>query len=201
MNRIFLAILISAGLTGCVSYPVSVDTDGIYNNSNPAFSPQMLASLKALRGKSAQIENFRMENDLAPHAKCAALLANNVILLPPKGKSFEQYIHDALVDELSLVNAVTPQSPVKISGTVNEIALLDSPVSGMCLWKIGYKLSSSNGRSLQINEQSPIRILEGQRPTIPQVVNTLVAHFEEAVRKVMIKTITHHDFLRLFDPK
>ena len=183
--RTFLAILISAGLTGCVSYPASVDTDGIYNNSNPAFSPQMLASLKALRGKSAQIENFRMESGL----------------LPPKGKSFEQYIHDAFVDEISLVNAAAPESERKISGTVNEIALIDSPVSGMCLWKIGYKLSSSNGRSLQINEQSPIRILEGQRPTIPQVVNTLVGHFESAVNKVMIKTITHPEFLRLFDSK
>ena len=199
--RTFLAILISAGLTGCVSYPASVDTDGIYNNSNPAFSPQMLASLKALRGKSAQIENFRMESGLVPHAKCAALLASNVSLLPPKGKSFEQYIHDAFVDEISLVNAAAPESERKISGTVNEIALIDSPVSGMCLWKIGYKLSSSNGRSLQINEQSPIRILEGQRPTIPQVVNTLVGHFESAVNKVMIKTITHPEFLRLFDSK
>lgn len=188
-------------LTGCAGQPISVDPQGTYYLGNPAKTPGMLTNLKAIRGKSVRLENFDFAKGVEPESKCAAL-GFKVSLQPPKGKSYQQYVRDALAEELTLVDAVSQDAKQSISGKITQLSLLDGSSEKRCTWRIGLQLKSSNGHSIEIKKElSVLRNLQGN--TQNDVINAssaIVIRFNQAIREALATTIAQSDFPKLFDP-
>lgn len=155
-----LAILTLLLLAGCAGQPISVAPQGTYYLGNPAKTPGMLTNLKAIRGKSVRLENFEFAKGVEPESKCAAL-GFKASLQPPKGKTYQQYVKDALAEELSIVDAVSNDAAQSISGKITQLALLEGSTERRCTWRIALQLKGSNGHLVEVQrEMSVLRNLQ-----------------------------------------
>jgi hypothetical protein len=66
----------------------------------------------------------------------------------PDNMSFEEYIHNAFVSELSLAGKYDKNSPVTISGHLEEIDF-DSNI-GTAQWRFTLKVTSSNSKTITV---------------------------------------------------
>lgn len=188
-------------LAGCAGQPVSVDPQATYYLGNAAKTPGMLTNLKAIRGKSVRLEDFDFAKGVEPESKCAAL-GFKASLQPPKGKSYQQYVRDALAEELSIVDAVSQDASQSISGKITQIALLDGSTERRCTWRIALQLKGSNGRVVEVqNEMSVLRNLQGNTPNHFIIAGSaMILRFNQAVRETLAIAIAQPDFPKLFDP-
>lgn len=189
-------------LAGCAGQPISVDPQGTYFLGNPAKTPGMLSNLKAIRGKSIRLENFEFAKGVEPESKCSAL-GIKVSLQPPKGKSYQQYVRDALGEELSIVDAVSQDARQSITGKITQLSLLDGGTEKRCIWQIGLQLKSSNGHMVTIQREISILRPTPQGNTVNHIVNSasaMVVRFNQATREALATAIAEPNFPKLFDP-
>jgi hypothetical protein len=186
--------MLSLSLVACKTFPFSVDRDGIYLVNNPTSPDDMLPSLKRLRGKTIRVDSFKMANSTVVSVSC---FTDRLILMPPTGKTFEQYIQDAFADELSVIEAVSENATLSISGQIQEIAFANSEKSEDCAWNIGLQFISSNGKTLQIKDS--FQLYGAKRNVQMAQVPNLIDTFEHALRRTMRTTIAHPDFPSLFE--
>jgi hypothetical protein len=127
-----LAVVLSSG---CSSYAV-----GKYG-----VSVENVTALRALGDRRVSVGPFGATKPGQTSIACRAVGP----VTTPDGKPFEEYVRQALVDELRVAQLFGESAPVTLSGTLNEVAF--SSTSGA--WTLDLTVTSSNGRSLTVREK------------------------------------------------
>ena len=149
---------------------------------NYANSPQNIRAIKEISSEEKVTVNIATFTSKNPgEAKVVCRLAYPVGA--PDGMTFAKYIEDALTLELEVGNLYDPKSSVTLSGYIED--LYGSTTISNAYWDLKVKISSSNGKSIDIasryDYESSFTAMsacsEMQRsymPAVQQLVNKIV---------------------------
>jgi len=136
MRKIYLLLLLITFLSGCMNYPVprySVSVDNV-------------VALKARQlTKKISVGNF---SSYQPDLKVMVCRGFGPIKTPD-GEVFSEYIRKAITDELKMSDAYSPESPIQISGRLNNLSFTST--SGY--WDISLTVNSSNGHTITVDDK------------------------------------------------
>jgi hypothetical protein len=106
------------------------------------------SALQSLRLSGVEIESVTASVDIDNSCPSSA----GVILLPNKS-SFEDYIKNSLINELTIAKIYDYKSPrVKLKVDITELEYFLSHSSLMSVWDLEFIIDSSNGASLKVHE-------------------------------------------------
>ena len=135
MRRWLVLLAVLAAGTGCSTFDVGRYGVSVENN----------AALKKLGGQKVSVGKFTAAEPGKNEIPCRAVGP----IKTPDRRSFEDYIRQALIDELTVAELFAESSPVSLTGNLNKIDF-DSMAG---LWIIDLTLTSSNGRSLSVSDK------------------------------------------------
>lgn len=138
MNRILFAAVAAAGLLTACETPTT---------QRYAISADNNQAIKALNVSGVGLGTFSPPADFS--ANCRALGPLQVA----DGLSHTQYVRKAFEDELKIAGAfANGAARVTLAGTINKLEFSSSRGLTGGSWTIDLTLSSSNGKSLTVNE-------------------------------------------------
>ena len=135
MKMLFAYCVSLLALTACSTYSA--------NRYSP--STDNILAFKALKGRSINVGAFTASTPAQDRIACRAAGP----IKTPDGETYSEYIRKAMIDEMKLAEIYDAKTPVTLTGNLNS---LDFDSMGG-LWKINMTLSSSNGKSMTVNEQ------------------------------------------------
>lgn len=109
----------------------------------------------------------------------------------PDGVTFAKYIEDALATELEMGNMIDPKSKVTLSGHLENI--YGSTVLGNTYWEFKLKVSSSNGKSIDITSRYDYE----SSFTAYSACSEMQRSYLPAVQELVNKILTHSQFNEL----
>jgi hypothetical protein len=123
-------------IAGCSTYAVP----------RYAVSVDNVTALRTLNGQKINVGEFapaKRQEDVT-EITCRAVGP----IKTPDGEPFSQYIRKAFVSELKMADVYGDGAPVTLTGTLDHVDF--SSTSGA--WQIGLTVSSSNGKSMHVEE-------------------------------------------------
>lgn len=150
-----------------------------------AISPDNNLLLKAMGVSAVGVGTFAGPVDF--NANCRALGALQVA----DGLSHTQYIRKAFEDELKVAGAFAPSSPrVTLTGKVDRLEFSSTRALTGGSWTIDLALTSSNGKSLRINEHYEFN----SGFAAPEACRNTAEAFSRAVQNLVGKTVRNPEF-------
>lgn len=116
--------------TGCASFDVGRYGVSVENN----------AALRKFSGARVNVGPFTATEPGKTELNCRAVGP----ITTPEKRPFEEYVRQALIDELKVADLLAPAAPVTLTGKLNKVEF-DSWAGQ---WQLDLTLTSSNGRSL-----------------------------------------------------
>jgi hypothetical protein len=103
----------------------------------------------------------------------------------PKGESYEEYVTDALIEELQMAGVYDPKADIKISGNIKDV--YGSSMLGNAYWSIDATVSSSNGETITVNTKREYpsayagatackNMASSFSPTVEEFINDIITH-------------------------
>jgi hypothetical protein len=136
MQRLIAPLIVTLMVcTGCSTFDVGRYGVSVENN----------AALKKLGGQKVTVGPFTATEPGKNEIPCRAVGP----IKTPDRRSFEDYIRQALIDELTVADLMAESAPVTLTGKLNKIDF-DSMAGE---WFIDLTLTSSNGRSLNVSDK------------------------------------------------
>ena len=135
MQRLLVLLVALASCTGCSTFDVGRYGVSVENN----------AALKKLGAQKVAVGKFTATEPGRTEIPCRAVGP----IKTPDRRPFEDYIRQALIDELTVAELFAEPAPVALTGKVDKIDF-DS-MKG--LWFIDLTLTSSNGSSLSASDK------------------------------------------------
>jgi hypothetical protein len=178
MRTLFSMILAAMMLTGCSSYAAS----------RYSISADNVRTLREYRGQTVNVGPFTA-TESKTEITCRAVGP----IKTPDGESFEAYVRKAFIDELTIAEVFAPGAPVTIVGNLDSVDF--SSNSGV--WKFGLTLTSSNGQRLSVTDAYGYGFNFVGEVACNQTAHALMP----AVQNLVAKTVRHHDFRALIEPK
>jgi hypothetical protein len=118
------------------------------------------------------------------------------IVMPDKMK-FEDYIRSGLVDELKNAGMFDDAAPkITLSGSVEELSLFSRRSVYTSTWKIGLRVTSSNGQSVYITEHYDFDAGAGSEADCQKIADS----YMPLSQKILGKFITAPEFKALITP-
>jgi hypothetical protein len=156
MRRLITLLFAIAACTGCSTFDIDV---GRYSVSR-----ENTAALKRLGAQKVAVGKFTASKSGTNEINCSGgvfdPLAYTGPIKTPDRRSFEDYIRQALIDELTVAQLFAESAPITLTGNLNKIDF-DSVAQ---FWIIDLTLTSSNGRSLSVsNKYSYFKLSHGER--------------------------------------
>lgn len=108
---------------------------------------------------------------------------------PSSGKSYEKYIRDAMTDEFILAGIYDDEGEIALDGQVDELNF-DSMAG---TWKTKLTVTSSNGKSLIISDESTYGTSFDAISACHNVANA----FPFAIQSLLTRVISNKNFLGL----
>ncbi len=141
MNKalFFISIIFITSLTACSTF-----TPHRYN-----ISADNNIALKSIGASNINVGVFKnLETEFDNNCRAAGPI------LPPDGLSFEEYIKNALEDELKIAGMFNDISPtVTLTGAIEKLSFSSSRGLTGGYWNIGLRVTSSNGKSVYVTER------------------------------------------------
>lgn len=103
-------------------------------------------------------------------------------IAPPDDKTFDEFIHDALFDELKLVNAYDQNSLVKLSANLDQIDFSSNIGSGK--WTIRMTLKADGSEPFTVENVYPFSTNFVADIACEQVAQALPAATQDFIRKI-----------------
>lgn len=136
MNRIK-----TAGLIVCLIILQGCST---YSTNRYSINAGNVVALKAYQDTKITVGHFTATNPGVKSVTCRAVGP----IPTPDGETYENYIRNALISELQIADAYSPEGSVTLTGNLNEIT--PNSVSGN--WRLSLTINSSNGRAITVDE-------------------------------------------------
>lgn len=134
MKHLIVLLVLVAALSGCSTYAVS----------RYSISADNVVALRALNGKTINVGSFTSSDPKLSEIMCRGVGP----IKTPDGEPFSEFIRKAFIDELKIANAFSPESPVTLTGNLDDINF--SSTSGV--WSLTLTVKSSNGKSMVVKE-------------------------------------------------
>jgi hypothetical protein len=136
MQQLIALLLVTVTVSaGCTTFDVGRYGVSVENN----------AALKKVGGQKITVGAFTAAEPGKNEIACRAVGP----IRTPDRRSFEDYIRQALIDELTVAELIAASAPITLTGQLNKIDF-DSMAGE---WLIDLTLTSSNGRSLNVSDK------------------------------------------------
>lgn len=162
-------------LSGCSTYAVD----------RYAISADSVMALRAYQEKMINVDEFTSTEPGLSQIPCRAVGP----IKTPDGETFAQFIREALVDELRIAEAFSPNAPITLTGNLNDINF--SSATG--LWNIALTVYSSNGQTLSIREDYSYKTSYYGETACNQTAQALMP----AVQNLIQKLVSNPQFSKL----
>jgi hypothetical protein len=134
MKQGLILLLLVALLSGCSTYAAS----------RYSISADNVVALRTLNGKTVNVGAFTSSEPGKREIMCRGVGP----IKTPDGEPFSDFIRKALLDELRIANAFSPNAPVTLTGNLDQIDY--SSTTGN--WTLALTVKSSNGKSMAVAE-------------------------------------------------
>jgi hypothetical protein len=164
--RALMLLLVGVVLAGCETY--SAPRYGI--------SADNVVALKSLAPSRIKVGAFAEPQKFADGCRAAGPITAG------DGLGFAAYIRKALIDELKIAGVYDDNGSVVLTGTVTNLAFS----STIAFWDIALTVTSSNGRSVSVQEHYEFpssfaavtackRVADGYFPAVQNLLQKLIA--------------------------
>lgn len=133
-KRLALVIITAVVMSGCSTYAANRYSISVDN----------VTALRNLDGTEIAVGTFTASEPGKTEIMCRAVGP----IKTPDGQTFENFIKNALEDELKIAEVYSASAPVTLTGNLDSIDF--SSASGV--WNIALTVSSTNGNSLSVSE-------------------------------------------------
>jgi len=134
MKQGLILLLLAALLSGCSTYAAS----------RYSISADNVVALRTLTGKAVNLGAFTSSEPGKREIMCRGVGP----IKTPDGEPFSEFIRKALLDELRIANAFSPNAPVTLTGNLDQIDYSSTTGS----WALALTVKSSNGKSMAVAE-------------------------------------------------
>lgn len=179
-NSIAIAAFTALLFTGC----------GI-KTSDYSVSAENVQTLKNYKNIKLGIKSFTAETENESTVLCRAAET----IETPNDEAFEKYIENALRDELIIAGIYDKNADIKLSGHLKKIYA--SSMIGNAYWSFDIKVSSSNGKSFDIESKNEY----GSAFLAYTACNNMGSSFAPSVKKLIKDIINHPRFNELISSK
>lgn len=184
MNKIIVSLL-AFFLCAC-SYMLT------YKPPHYSVSADNAIAIKRFGGGNISVGSF---TNTAEFDNDCGITAGSVVM--PDKLRFEGYIRNGLVDELKNAGMYDDVAPkITLSGTVEELSLFSRRYIYTSTWKIGLRVTSSNGQSVSVAEHYDFDAGPGSRADCQRIADS----YMPAVQKILGKFINSPEFKSLITP-
>ena len=161
------------------------------SNKVPTYSntPQNMRAVKTVAASASPVNVGAFTATNADESKVMCRLATPVGT--PDGVTFAKYIEDALATELEMGNMIDPKSKVTLTGHLDNI--YGSTVLGNAYWEFKLKVSSSNGKSIDVNSRYDYE----SSFTAYSACSEMQRSYLPAVQELVNKIVTNPQFKEL----
>lgn len=173
----YLAIAASLLVAGCETtsaYPYKASTENV------------LAFQSALSGTPVRVGNFEAAPGIKTSPNCR--LMGPVEVVP--GKTMQQFIKEALQEELFMAQAYKTDAPVAINGRIDRI---DLNTIGTGSWDIAMTVFSDRDPGYQVETKFPF----SSSYSAVNACRNAAAAFSPAVQGLLGKVVAHPGFKKL----
>jgi hypothetical protein len=129
-----LVMSLASFVSGCSTYAVSRYSVSVEN----------VTGLRKLNGQTVNVGPFTAKGAESSSIGCRAVGP----IKTPDGEPFSQYVRKAFISELTMAEVYSAAASVTLTGTLDHLDF--SSTSGA--WQMGLTVSSSNGKSLHVEE-------------------------------------------------
>ncbi|WP_336974488.1 hypothetical protein AB6N01_03340 [Alcaligenes nematophilus] len=176
-----IAVLaLSTVLVGCSTYAVprySISTDTV-------------VALRAVGDVKASVGDFRNDSPTNKDSQPGEIMCRAVgPIKTPDGESYADYVRKALISELIIANIYEKESTLELTG---RLTTLDFDSMGGT-WTVGMELSSSNGKSIAVNNTHKYTSSFYGETACNQTAQAGLGAIQDAIRAL----VTHADFKTL----
>lgn len=134
MKQGLILLLLVALLSGCSTYAAS----------RYSISADNVVALRTLNGKTVSVGVFTSSEPAKREIMCRGVGP----IKTPDGEPFSDFIRRALLDELRIANAFSPNAPVTLTGNLDQIDFSSNTGN----WTLALTVKSSNGKSMAVAE-------------------------------------------------
>jgi hypothetical protein len=170
-----LAVVIA--LAGCSTYAAQ----------RYSIAPNNIAVLRAFRGQAVNVGPFTAAKPGRSEITCRAVGPTKT----PDGEPFEEYIRKAFIADLSIAEVYSTAAPVTLTGRLDAIDFSSGLTDAA--WDIAVTISSSNGKSLAVDNHYSFSGNFVGEVACNQTAQALMP----AVQDLIAKIIRHPDFAAL----
>lgn len=128
----------------------------------------------------------------SPSVPVSDLQCKSIMIAPPDGVTFAEYVRSALISELKMAEKYSPSSPVIITGNIDVLEVDTSPFSFTGQWRIVLKVQR-NGKEITTEEKYSFR----DQDTSKSSCDRATSHFGDAVQNLIHKLVIDPEFADL----
>ena len=181
MFRAILITIVAIAMSACSSYMApryGVSTDNVL----------FLKQYARTSSVKVKVNEFTASKDVKQEIMCR--LAGPV--RPSAGTTFQEYIREALVNELLLAEAYSTDADITIDGVLESI---DFDTSGEnAEWFIKLKLSSNGFNTFTIDHEADFSTTWAAERACAEIAYSLVPAVQDLIEKI----INHPEFEKIF---
>ena len=177
LTPFFIMALSAITISGCSTYVpqrYSLSAD-----SNQA--------LKSIKTGAVSVGEFSGPKEFDQNCRAAGSIE------PPDGMTYEAYVRKALVDELKVSGILNENGKNVISGRLNSLEFSSSKGLTNGVWKIDLTLSSSNGKTMTVQESYEFKSGFDAGTACKQTADA----FMPAVQNLVLTIVSSPDFKHL----
>ncbi len=152
-----------------------------------SIAPTNIAALRAFRGQAVNVGPFTAAKPGRNEITCRAVGPTRT----PDGEPFEEYIRKAFIADLSIAEVYSAAAPVTLTGRVDALDFSSGLTDAA--WDIAVTISSSNGKSVSVDNRYPFSGNFVGEVACNQTAQALMP----AVQDLIGKIIAHPDFAAL----
>jgi hypothetical protein len=164
----------------------------LYSPPRYSVSAENAVAIKRFGGGNIAVGPFTKTVDMGTDCE---ITAGSIKM--PDNLTFEGYIQKGLVDELKnadMFDDVTPK--ITLSGSVEELSFFSRRYIYTSTWKIGLRITSSNGQSVYVTEHYDFDAGAGSQADCKK----LAVAYLPATQKILAKFINSPEFKSLITP-
>jgi hypothetical protein len=175
MKPLIALLVVVAACAGC-STALDVGRYGV--------SAENDAALKKLGGRKVSVGPFTATEPGRDEIRCRDLKS-----IKTPDRAFEDYIRQALIDELAAAGLLAESAPITLTGHLNRVDF-DSLVGE---WTLDLTLTSSNGRALTVSDRYRYQFIANAEAACARTA----ASFPSAVQALLGKLVSDGTFAEL----
>jgi hypothetical protein len=172
-----LVLAAAIALAGCSTYAAQ----------RYSIAPNNIAVLRAFKGQTVNVGPFTAAKPGRNEITCRAVGPTRT----PDGEPFEEYIRKAFIADLSIAEVYATAAPTTLTGRVDALDFSSGLTDAA--WDIAVTISSSNGKSLSVDNHYSFSGNFVGEVACNQTAQALMP----AVQDLIGKVIGHPDFAAL----